>query len=31
MLVVVELDNPMDGFFTVWVEPLQKAELLMNQ
>jgi len=31
MLVVVELDNPMDGFFTVWVEPLHKAELLMNQ
>jgi hypothetical protein len=31
MLVVVELDNPMDGFFTVWVEPLQKAELMMNQ
>ena len=31
MLVVIELDNPMDGFFTVWVEPLQKAELLMNQ
>jgi len=31
MLVVVELDNPMDGFFAVWVEPLQKAELLMNQ
>ena len=31
MLVVVELDNPMDGFLTVWVEPLQKAELLMNQ
>ena len=31
MLVVVELDNPMDGLFTVWVEPLQKAELLMNQ
>ena len=31
MLVVVELDNPMDGFFTVGVEPLQKAELLMNQ
>jgi len=31
MLVVVELDNPMDGFFTVWVEPLQKAELLLNK
>jgi hypothetical protein len=31
MLIVIELDNPMDGFFTVWVEPLQKAELLMNQ
>jgi hypothetical protein len=31
MLVVVELDNPTDGFFTVWVEPLQKAELLMNR
>lgn len=31
MLVVVELDNPMDGFFTVWVVPLHKAELLMNQ
>ena len=31
MLVVVELDNPMDGFLTVWVEPLQRAELLMNQ
>jgi hypothetical protein len=31
MLVVVELDNPMDGFFTVWAEPLQKAERLMNQ
>lgn len=31
MLVVVELDNPMDGFFTVLVEPLQKAELLLNQ
>ena len=31
MLVVVELDNPMDGFLMVWVEPLQKAELLMNR
>ena len=31
MLVVVELDNPMDGVFTVWVEPLQKAERLMNR
>jgi hypothetical protein len=30
-LIIVELDNPMDGFFTVDVEPLQKAELLMNQ
>ena len=31
MLVVVELDNPMDGFLMVSVEPLQKAELLMNR
>lgn len=31
MLVIVELDNPMDGFLTVWVEPLQKAELLMSR
>lgn len=31
ILVVVELDNPMDGFLMVWVEPLQKAELLLNR
>lgn len=31
MLVIVKLDNTMDGNFTVWVEPLKKAELLMNQ
>lgn len=31
MLIITELDNPMDGFFTVDVEPLQKAELLMNR
>ena len=31
MLIIVELDNPMDGIFTAWVEPLKKAELVMNQ
>jgi hypothetical protein len=31
MLVIVKLDKPMDDNYTVWVEPLKKAELLMNQ
>ncbi len=29
MLVIIELDNPLDGFLAVSVEPLQMAELLM--